>query len=427
MPIQQKRGVILLSIDAVRSDRLGCYGYNRGITKNWDSIAREGVLFENCIAPSSLTPICMSSILCGAYPNKHTVRDPFCRIEATTIAEILKGQGYKTAGFVGNGLLGARHNFNRGFDFFDEPKGDASWGTLKEESGAISYEGHWWIDNMFKWLEENYKSDFFIWGHYYETHEGAENSLLKKGWIKEGVLADFRYMGALIKLMDEKLLGGLLTVLEKLNIAEDTILVVMADHGTGIGEHPGFTTPWRDEIYFPQHLTLYDQDLKVPLVMKGKGLPRGKKIKGMVRSIDVVPTLLSFLEIPIENLGFDGINLCPATTKGNAQGLVNYAYAEELFEKRGPGAIQALRTEECKFIRNLTKGSEEFYNLKNDPSEQKNLLPGMRGEEEKKMLENMRGQLNNFLIKTKSGSSAVFSAKEKAEIDSRLRALGYIE
>jgi len=427
MPTQQKCNIILLSIDAVRSDRLGCYGYNKGITKNWDSIAQEGILFENCIAPSCLTPVCMSSILCGAYPNKHTVRTPFCRIEAITIAEILKEQGYKTAGFVGNGLLGARHNFNRGFDFFDEPKGDASWGTVEEESGVISYEGHWWVDNMFKWLRENYKSNFFIWGHYYETHEGAEDSLLKKGWIKKGVLADYRYMDALIKLMDEKLLGGLLTTLKELNIAEDTILVVMADHGTGIGEHPGFTTPFRDEIYFPQHLTLYDQDLKVPLVIKGKGLPQGRKIKGMMRSIDVIPTLLSLLKISIEDIGFDGINLCPAIEKGNTQSLVNYAYAEELFEKRGPGAIQALRTEEYKFIRNLTKGDEEFYNLKDDPSEQKNLFPNMRGEEEKKMLENIRGQLNNFLIKTKGSSDDVFSKKEKTEIDNRLRALGYIE
>lgn len=426
MSIKQKCNVILLSIDAVRSDRLGCYGYNKGTTKNWDSIAQEGILFENCIAPSCLTPICMSSIVCGAYPNKHTVRDPYCCIKAPTIGEILKKQGYKTAGFVGNGLLGKRHNFDRGFDFFDEPKGDASWGSLyNKEEGVKYYEGHWWVDNMFKWIEENSKSNFFIWGHYYETHEGAEESFLKKGWIKEGVMADLRYMDALIKFMDEKLLGKLLSILEKLNIAKDTILVIMADHGTGIGEHSlkDSTSPWRDGGY-PQHYTLYDHDLHVPLVIKGKGIPQGKRIKGMVRSIDVVPTILSILGISINDIGFDGINLCPAIEKGKSEGLV--AYAEELFEPRGPGALQALRTEKYKFIRNLSRGIEEFYNLEEDPSEQKNLLPEMKSEEKKKMLRKIRAQLNDFLIKTKGISGTIFSTNEKKEIDDRLRALGYI-
>jgi len=419
----KKRNIILISVDEVRPDHLSCYGYRKIKTHNIDKIAEGGVLFESCISAGCLTPICMASVLCAVYQNKHAVRDPFGCIQSKTIAEILKEYGYKTAGFVGNGLLGARHGFSAGFDYFDEPTQDASWGSWHPERKEQFYEGNWWVDRMLKWLKENRSSTFFIWGHYFETHEGAEQPLLRDGLIKEGELSEFSYKDAKIKYMDEKLVGGILKMFEELKLWEDTTLVIMGDHGTNLGEHPA--NPVRHRPYhliYPQHLSLYDVNLRVTLIIKDKDLPRGKRVKGMVRSVDVVPTLLGILQMPTEKMNFNGISLLPLIAKGKAEGLT--AYAENLYElAEGRGALQALRTDKFKFIRDLIKGTEEFYNLQDDALEQNNLIIEVR---ESKKVENLRRQLNAFLFETK-GTGIVFSDKEREEIKDRLRRLGYTE
>jgi arylsulfatase A-like enzyme len=365
----------------------------------------------------------MGSVITGKYPNKHGMRDPYSYITGPSIAEILKKNGYKTAGFVGNGLLSKKHGFAEGFDFFNETSKETSWLEIQypgAESEEMFYEGNYWVEEFFKWLRDNSQDVFFIWGHLYETHEGSEHSLLKKGLIQEGKLSQFGYYDAKIKMADEKLIGRLLETLNKLSIADNTTLVIMSDHGTNLGEHPVKDIPWRKKgVRYPQHTTMYDHDLKVAMVIKGKDLPQGKTIKGMVRSIDLVPTLLDSVGISIEEYGFDGSSLLPVIEKGEMRKEV---YSEDLFEPRGEGALQSLRTKDFKFIRNLTLGTEEYYDLNSDPQEQNNLL----GKIDKEKLIHIREKLNAFL-KTQIFEGKTISQKEKEAIDKRLRALGYIE
>ncbi len=429
----KKRKVVLISLDEVRADNLSCYGYKKIQTPNIDKIAKEGVLFEKCIGPGCMTPICMSSVICAQYPNKHTMRLPLCRIQSRTVAEILKEYGYTTVGFTGNGLIGSRHGFNAGFDSFYEPPEDTSWDTWsptgKDED--LFYEGWWWVDNMLQWIRENHQSTFFIWGHLYETHEGAEVALLRDGRIKEGVLSELRYKDARLKCADEGLIGGLIKVFDEFDLWDNTTLIIMSDHGTSIGEHPVKPIPHRSGgLKYPQHRSLYDHDITVPLIMKDKDLPVNRRVKGMVRSVDIIPTLLAHLGIPTEKFDFDGISLLPIIKKGKAEGLV--AYAEDLYEygsdyDKEPnldvGSLQTIRTDKVKLIRNLTKGTEEFYNLEDDPSEKNNLIEELRESEE---VVGLRRQLNSFLLETK-GMSISFSSKERKEVEDRLRSLGYIE
>jgi len=423
----KKRNVVLISVDEVRPDHLSCYGYQKIKTHNIDMVSESGVLFERCIAAGCFTPICMSSVLCGVYPNRHTVRDPFCRIQSKTIAEIFQECGYNTAGFVGNGVLGTRHGFGAGFDHFDQPTGDTTWGTWEPEKGKeIFHEGNWWVDRMLNWLRDNYLSTFFIWGHYYETHEGAERKLLREGLIKKGELSEFSYKDAKIKYMDEKLFGGLLKVLEELKLWENTTLIIMGDHGTNLGEHPAKLIPHRSGgIIYPQHMSLHDVNIRVPLIIKDKDLPQGRRVKGMVRSVDVVPTLLDLLEMPREGINFDGIGLLPMIAKGKAEGLT--AYAEDLYDyaSEEQGSSQAFRSDKFKFIRDLTKWTEEFYDLQADALEQNNLIENVRKFKEQQ-LEHLRKKMNVLLVKTK-GTGVDFSKKEKEEIENRLRGLGYME
>ena len=419
----KKRNIIIISLDEVRPDHLSCYGYQKMNTPAIDQLAKEGVRFETCITSADFTPIAMGSVITAKYPNKHGVRDAYSYLTGPTVAQILRENGYKTAGFVGNGLLAKRHGFAEGFDFWDEASKDTSWLEVQYPNSGndeIIYEGNYWVEEFFKWLKENYQEKFFIWGHLYETHEGSEHSLLKKGLIKEGELAEFNYYDAKIKMADEKLINRLIVTLKELSIYKNTTLVVMSDHGTNLGEHSAKDIPWREKgTRYPQHTTMYDHDLKVAMIIKGEGLPEGKKVEGMVRSIDLVPTLLDLTGIPKEGHDFDGLSMLPVIEKDEAKEEV---YSEDLFEPRGEGALQSIRTEEFKFMRNLTLNIEEYYNLLKDPQEKNNILD----QQDKETIINLRKKLNAYL-KTKVTTDKKFSQKEKEIINRRLRALGYIE
>lgn len=419
-----KRNIIIISLDEVRPDHLSCYGYKKINTPAINQVAKEGVRFETCITSSELTPIAMGSVITGKYPNKHGMRDPYCSITGPSVVETLKKNGYLTAGFVGNGLLSKQCGFAEGFDFWNEASQDTSWLTLQYpgvDSEEIIYEGNYWVEEFFKWLKNNYREKFFIWGHFYETHEGSEHALLKKGLIKEGELPEFGYYDAKIEMADEKLVGRLLKALDELAISENTTLVVMSDHGTNLGEHLAGPIPWRQGgVRYPQHTTMYDHDLKVAMIMKGGGLPKEKKIEGMVRSIDLAPTLLDLAGIATEEYDFDGSSLLPVIEKGEAGD--KEVYSEDLFEVRGEGALQSIRTDASKFIRNLTLGTEEYYDLCKDPEEQNNNLEKI----DKGTIINLRKKLNAFLRTTVS-KNKVLGQKEKDRIDERLRGLGYIK
>ena len=282
------------------------------------------------------------------------------------------------------------------------------------------YDGNYWVEEFFKWLKDNYKERFFIWGHFYETHEGSEHSLLEKGLIKEGELPEFSYYDAKIKMADEKLIGRLHTSLDDLGINKNTTLVVMSDHGTNLGEYPAQPIPWRKgRVTYPQHTTMHDCDLKVAMIIKGEGIPQGVVIKNMVRSIDLIPTILDLVGISTEEYDFDGSSLLPVIEKGETREEV---YSEDLFEPRGEGALQSIRTEEFKFMRNLTLNIEEYYDLHKDPQEKSNIID----QQDKETIVNLRKKLNAYL-RTKVNVGKEFSQEEKEVINQRLRALGYIE
>ena len=187
----KKENAILITMDTVRPDHLSCYGYNKIETKGIDLIAKEGVQFKNCIAQSCLTPTSHASMLTGQYPDKTKFRDPFCKVKSNMISEILKNEGYKTAGFVGIDFLSKKHGFSKGFDVFDEPTDETSWNTKKYKRGKLEMDtnwGNWWVERMLDWIKENYSNNFFIWGHYFEVHFLAEKRLLFENKIERDKL-----------------------------------------------------------------------------------------------------------------------------------------------------------------------------------------------------------------------------------------------
>ena len=228
--------------------------------------------------------------------------------------------------------------------------------------------GSWWVDRMLDWLKNNNEGPFFIWGHYFHVHFLAEKELLFSGELDKDEHYHYAYYDAKIKYMDEKLFQPLIKLLKDLEIWEDTTIIITSDHGETLGtDDPTWKTYFFD---YPQHKTMYDDDLKIPLIIKNKNLDK-QEIDHTVRAIDIVPTLLDLLDITCKE-EFDGISLVPLFKGKQLPELT--AYAEELFENRGPGALQAVRTPKYKLIRNITKNEEEFYDLKKDPREKNNLI-----------------------------------------------------
>jgi len=417
----KKNNLILLTMDAVRPDHLSCYGHKKIKTSYIDSIAEEGVLFENCICSSCLTPVSHASILTGNNPHRHKIRDPFCKINSKTLTEILKEQEYATAGFVGINFLSSQAGFNKGFDYFDEPTKESSWnakGYKGKKSQLETLWGNWWVDRMLKWLKEHASSNFFIWGHYFEAHFLAEKALLYAGKLEKDKLSDYAYYDAKIKYMDEHLFGPLIRVLKELDLYENTTIVITSDHGEKLGpKQPN----WEDYYFnYPQHKTMYDYDLKVPFIIKSNGLSRNKRIRHTVRAIDLAPTLIDLLGLST-NFSCDGLSLLPLINGGEFEELT--AYSEELFEKRGEGSLQAVRTDTYKLIRNITKQQEEFYNLCTDKEEKNNIIDTTNTKEQS-VITKFRGIMQQFL--GDYSPDVVIDAEERDEIEESLRALGYI-
>jgi len=417
------QNIIVLILDEVRPDHLSCYGYQKISTPAIDQIASEGARFTQCFSSADFTPIAMGSVITGKNPNKHGVRDAYSYLTGPTIAEILKEDGYRTAGFVGNGLLAKRHGFAQGFDLFNETSKETSWLEVQYPNSGndeIIYEGNYWVEEFFEWLKSNHQQKFFIWGHLYETHEGSGASLVKRGLIDKGESSEFDYYDAKIKMADEKLVGRLISTLKELDIYDNTVIVLMSDHGTNLGEQPVKDIPWRKKgTCYPQHTTMYDHDLHVAMMIKGSGLPQGKISNAMIRSIDLIPTLLEHIGISTQTHEFDGQSWLPLLQQDQDRDEV---YSEDLFEPRGLGALQSLRTPEYKFMRNLTLGQEAYFDLKKDPVEQNDIKEQI---DPKKLIE-IRKKLNSYLF-NKTVIQKGFSQDEKEAINQRLRGLGYIE
>lgn len=366
--------VILLSIDALRPDHLGTYGADKAKTPFIDAIADEGNVFNNAFGSSCLTPIAHGTILSGLNPPGHGVRGPFDEVEAPLISERLKKEGFETAGFTGVGFLGSQYGFNKGFDHFNEVTPKIAWGSKDYEvkgKNLTCWFGNYWWDDMIAWLKAHQKDRFFIFGHYFEVHYGAEEQLLKKGSLSPDYLPDFAYYDAKIEYMDTHLIGPLVDCLKTAGIWDNTVIVITADHGENIGELP--VTP----EFYPQHRTLYECDLRIPLIIKAPSLPEGGHIDALARSIDIVPTIYDCLGF--NAAGLDGISLLERIGSNKEDSLI--AYAEELYPLRGTGDWQAVRSTQYKYIMDRRSQKEQFFHILSDPAEKNNLMSSLNKDE----------------------------------------------
>ncbi len=407
---KSRRKIILVSIDTLRPDHLGCYGYRRGTSANIDALARDSVLFERTYASSPWTLPSHVSLMTALYGVNHQVYwvDETMDPSLITLAEILRQSHFFCQAFTGSGFVSSSYGFSRGFDEYHGYEGH----IIHEDSAERT------ASAVLDWLEENSNKDFFLFIHTYQTHTPyACPSPYNAAFLEESArwtdLDVMEYLGGKpgifktvpdeerrniidlydgeILYLDEKLIRPLTTRLRELGIYDETLIIFTSDHGEEFFEHGGWM----------HGQSLYEESLRVPLLIKfPQSRYRGRRIRSAVRLIDVMPTILEEQGIRTKYLDLDGRSLIPVITGREKEDREFLADTDWLVGRQRPAtedlpldsrlpASVALGERKNKLIvnRRLTEkearlfhpapafSPEELYGLETDEEEGTNLVP----------------------------------------------------
>ncbi len=398
-----KFNFILITVDTLRADRLRCYGFKDIETPMIDELAKRGVKFDHCIAPTPLTLPSHTTILTGTLPLFHGVRDNggfLVPPELTTIAEVFHEAGYHTAAFVGAYVLDSRWGLNQGFDsYFDQ------FDLSKFEKISLSMvqrPANEVIDHALKWLENKKDSPFFLWIHLYDPHTPYDPPAF---WAQK--YTGHPYLGE-IAFTDHEI-SRLWNFLEKNLLLPSTIIVFTADHGESLGEHKEAT----------HGFFLYEGAIHVPLIFTTP-FPefQGISVKATVSLADIMPTVLEMagLSLPPSIQGKSLLSYFQNPNKSKR----NFVYSETFYPRLhfGWSELRCLQDGRWKLI---IAPEPELYNLEIDPKERNNLAF-----KETKILTRMEKEARRYIQRYSQNAFESNLGQIDEETRERLAALGYI-
>jgi arylsulfatase A-like enzyme/Flp pilus assembly protein TadD len=371
--------VLLITLDTTRADHLSCYAHERpragdskrdqaiassptghfANTPNLDALAARGVLFAHAIAQVPLTIPSHTCILTGTYPTFNHVRGMGGFVlpnSIPTIATLTEAAGYATGAVVGSGVLNHVCGLNHGFETYDDHIVEHRVAKLagfysKRPASVVT-------DHAIRWLRQHYKARFFLWVHYYDPHFPYDPPQpFKRLYAKDGYSGEIAYM--------DQQIGRLIGWMSQHGLDSRTLVLVIADHGEGLGEH--------GETY--HGIFLYDSTLHVPFIMAGPGVPAGRVIEQQVRSIDLMPSVMAYLHLA-PGPDVQGVSLWPLILNRLNRGPLptDYAYCETLYPRifMGWSELREMHTENWALV---LAPHPELYNLRSDRGEIKNVYP----------------------------------------------------
>jgi arylsulfatase A-like enzyme len=387
--------LVVITLDTTRADHLGAYGFQSISTPNIDGLARDGVLFVQTSTAAPLTLPAHASLYTGRFPFGHGVRDNgdfALDPRHTTLAEVLKQHGYDTGAFVSSVVLASSRGLNQGFDSYRDDFASVP-GGLRRRADEVT-------DDALSWVTRVKSTRFFAWLHFYDAHAPYQ----PRSPHRESYAA--RPYDAAIAFMDEQV-GRVLDFLRQGDLLDRTIVVVIADHGEGLGEH-------RETGH---GIFVYDSVIRVPFIIRTPfaGL-RARIVDDVTRSVDVMPTLLDLIGVTAPE-SIDGQSLIPLMT-GKVRSLDLEAYSESLYPRLrfGWSDLRALRTGRFKVI---AAPRPELYDLDRDPFEEHNVFDTEQALGER-MIERLRE------MERAASESAPVRAEIDAETAAKLASLGYV-
>jgi choline-sulfatase len=393
--------IFLITIDTLRADHVHCYGYDPIRTPALDLLAKQGIRFTQAFTPSPITNSSHTSIMTGLLPSSHGVSDFGVPLPAIhpTLAALLAQRDYRTAAFIGAVILDSKNlapGLDRGFEFYDNFPEPA---TTKSRWGRIERRGMEVEQRAESWLNAHSAGAHFVWLHLYDPHDPYEPpppfSDVYKDRLYDGEIA-----------YADSALGQFLAYLKKQGWYEGAMIVVVGDHGEGLGEH-------REDTH---GIFLYDSTTHVPLIVK---LPdereAGRTVQAQVRTTDIMPTVLSLLGIPAPP-SLDGDSLEPFLT--GIEATARTVVGETDYPLRfGWAPLRSVRKEGFQFIE---APKPELYDLRADPGELRNQYQPWDGTVQK-----LRKVLAELSAKSPAAGKTSPGAVSVSTID-ELHALGYL-
>jgi arylsulfatase A-like enzyme len=459
LPPEDSRGtnVLLISVDTLRADHLGCYGYERPTSPTIDRLARIGVLFEMALSPAPWTLPTHMSIFTSLYPSFHKVDtgrgSRTLRLDASevTLAEALKRAGHTTAAFVAHPYLADKWGFDRGFDLFQ----GLALGHYTRTAARQTDRALLWLQwHHFHVRRGRSAAPFFLFIHYFDPHEPYDAPLIHRrrftsdynGPLRPKDLlaittqfsrkefasaADFEYVLALydaeIHYVDSNI-ERLLQTLKATGWFDSTMIVLTSDHGEEFKDHGSMGHKEK----------LYEEQLRVPLIMTyPQGIRNPGKVKEPVSLLDIYPTVLDMLGLD-QRAGLQGMSLQPYIDIEAASERRGPPATRDLFAELGPTIglewerdfhLRALRSGRYKLIHRYPgegRVEQELYDLRRDPGEQRNIYETMKN---RSIVRRLEERLADFI---REGDAYNRGAREKNRITpsdetlEKLRSLGYV-
>lgn len=428
--------VVLVSIDSLRADHLGAYGYRRETSPTMAALARDGVLFRSTSATTAWTLPSHMSILTGRSLLGHGVVTDAQRLgdDIPTLAEGFKAAGYTTHAIVSAPYVEARYGFGRGFDSYDDQTiRFATHGASYKEVTAPLLE-----KTAADWLEQNRDRKFFLFLHFWDVHydyapgapydtmfdphyEGSingENFYFNPAVHAQMPERDLEHVVALydgeIRLVDDHL-AKLRAKLDEIGVGRKTVIVVTGDHGDEFFEHGRKG----------HHRTLYDEILRVPLIVYVPGAkPQRSEVTMETSTMDIMPTVLGLVGAAVP-AGVEGIDLTGVSYLGRPEW--NRTTVAELYRTESLNVQVALRRTGEKLIHHFNDRLVESYDIATDPGEHSRLP--IKQSPATEMMADLSAWLNEHwaVYRGRIRAGLDRAVVMDAETQERLRALGYIE
>jgi arylsulfatase A-like enzyme len=386
---QQQYNVIVIGVDTLRPDHLGCYGYQRDTSSEIDKLASEGVLFENVMSQSPWTLPSFATIFTSLYPTQHgagTMKS-MMRTSFPPLAMMLLKRGYSTGAIINAPALRREFGLNRGFEMYDTnpPSVERSADQVTEDA--------------LEWIDQHRQGPFLVFVHYFDPHlsysppapydtifdphyrgrlgnsfdltEFPRARVTKFETMKVLTDADWNHIRSLYDgeiAFTDKAIGTLMQGIEEMGLRDNTLIIFLSDHGEEFFEHGGF-----------EHgHTHYNELLRVPMIFSfPRELPANVRVSRQVRLLDVTPTVLDFLGLEA-GTHLEGISLMPLLTgDGDLEpSLVSLlphdiSFAEAMLHGREQKSITAYP---WKLIQDAVTREEMLFNLDEDPGEKENII-----------------------------------------------------
>jgi arylsulfatase A-like enzyme/predicted negative regulator of RcsB-dependent stress response len=396
----EKMNVLVITIDTLRADHVGFFGDARAQTPVLDRLAGSGIVFRNCYTSVPLTLPSHSSIFTGRLPIAHGVRNNgFYRLgdDELTLARFLKGKGYHTAAMIASFVLLGKFGLNNGFDVYDD--------SLRSDEVASDFKSEITADRVREklglFLASGPPTPFFLWVHMYDPHKPYTPPLeYAKRFPKDFYRGEIAFTDSVV--------GKMLQDLDDKGLTENTLVVIAGDHGEAFGEHKEFG----------HGLFCYEEDLKVPLIFFNARLfKRPLAVSQRARLIDVMPTILDLLDMPVPEQ-VQGLTLEPLL-KGKREKTPRDVYIETMYgkEENNWAPLTGIITGPYKYI-SLPKA--ELYDLEKDRKERENIFL-----KKNVLARKIDDQLGEF-IRTHSHAGAARRLELSGSEKKQLQALGYI-